>query len=318
MVRASGVMSLPQARIQPRTHDNGGYGYRPHCPAQTSEVDVRNWGSGGVAQSVERRPFKPCLSLTGAFDAGSTPVASTQFDLSAASPPLSAADRHAAFRVDSVPNDGPSDAGNALGPDIGGTAPMHLKILLVALALVLAGSVVPALATASCEVIDGTGEPMTPEKEERFRQLEAECRERIAAAEARDAEEAQRRAENEAGEKALEAEEAEEKARVRARERARQAKELRERRRERREWAHKPTVTKRIAIEFSKWLMRKTNFTIWWIDCDGGRINRIRWSCKVSIFYKCLRGRIQVKGAGRKNGRPWYSANGGELRQCEV
>lgn len=87
---------------------------------------------------------------------------------------------------------------------------------------------------------------------------------------------------------------------------------------EAREWAHKPTVTKPIAEEFAKRLMRKSHYSIWEVDCDGGRRNRTHWSCKVSIFYHCLRGRILVTGAGHKNGRSWYRADGGRLRQCRV
>jgi hypothetical protein len=93
----------------------------------------------------------------------------------------------------------------------------------------------------------------------------------------------------------------------------------REAERERREWAHKPTVTRAIAQEFARRLMRRTEIENWWLDCDRpGRINRITWACKVSIFYECLRGRIRVVGAGIKNGVKYFRAEGGRLRQCRV
>jgi hypothetical protein len=88
--------------------------------------------------------------------------------------------------------------------------------------------------------------------------------------------------------------------------------------RERREWGIKPTVTKGIAREFSRRLMKQTDFSIWTVDCNGGRINRTHWSCSVHIFYHCLRGRIRVSGAGHKNHRPYYRAKGSELRPCRV
>ncbi len=94
--------------------------------------------------------------------------------------------------------------------------------------------------------------------------------------------------------------------------------EVREARRRQREWAHKPTVTKPTAEEFAKRLMRKTSYSIWEVDCDGGRLNRTHWSCKVSIFYHCLRGRIQIFGEGYKDGRRWFGARGGKLRQCQI
>jgi hypothetical protein len=107
----------------------------------------------------------------------------------------------------------------------------------------------------------------------------------------------------------------------RERERAQAAAEARRHRRqarERREWAIKPTVTKAVAREFSRRLMKQTDFSIWTVDCEGGRINRIHWSCSVHIFYHCLRGRIRVSGAGHKNHRPYYRAKGSELRPCRV
>jgi len=107
----------------------------------------------------------------------------------------------------------------------------------------------------------------------------------------------------------------------RERERAQAAAEVRRHRRqarERREWAIKPTVTKAVAREFSRRLMKQTDFSIWTVDCDGGRINRTHWSCSVHIFYHCLRGRIRVSGAGHKNHRPYYRAKGSELRPCRV
>jgi hypothetical protein len=100
--------------------------------------------------------------------------------------------------------------------------------------------------------------------------------------------------------------------------REREERRVREAQRRQREWAHKPGVTKPIAEEFARRLMRKTGFTNWSIDCDHGRINRITWSCKISIFYQCLRGRIQVRGAGFKDHRAYYRARGGRLRQCRA
>lgn len=64
--------------------------------------------------------------------------------------------------------------------------------------------------------------------------------------------------------------------------------------------------------------MKQTDFSIWTVDCDGGRINRTHWSCSVHIFYHCLRGRIRVSGAGHKNHRPYYRAKGSELSPCRV
>jgi len=99
---------------------------------------------------------------------------------------------------------------------------------------------------------------------------------------------------------------------------ANEREEVREARRRQREWAHKPTVTLATAREFAGRLMRKSDFPIWRIDCDGGRIDRTHWSCKVAIFYHCLRGRIQVFGEGHRNGRRWFGARGGRLRQCRI
>ena len=88
--------------------------------------------------------------------------------------------------------------------------------------------------------------------------------------------------------------------------------------RERKEWAVKPTVTKAIAKEFSRRLMKQTEYSIWTVNCNGGQINRTHWSCSVHIFYHCLRGRIRVSGAGHKNHRPYYRAKGSELRPCRI
>ncbi len=94
--------------------------------------------------------------------------------------------------------------------------------------------------------------------------------------------------------------------------------EVREAHRRQREWAHKPTVTKPTAEEFAKRLMRKSSYSIWEVDCDGGRLSRTRWTCKVAIFYHCLRGRIQVFGEGHKEGLAWFGARGGKLRPCKI
>lgn len=94
--------------------------------------------------------------------------------------------------------------------------------------------------------------------------------------------------------------------------------ERREAARHRREWAHKPTVTLARAEEMARRAMHHTNQSNWWVDCDGGRINRTHWSCRIGFFYRCLRSRILVSGAGFKDGVPWYRTKGGRLRQCRV
>jgi hypothetical protein len=102
--------------------------------------------------------------------------------------------------------------------------------------------------------------------------------------------------------------------RSRERERAAEVRKLH------REWRHKPTVTEGIAREFAWRLVRRSAYadSVYRVDCRGGRIDRTHWACKVAIFYRCLRSRIQVTGAGHKNGRPWFSASGGKLRQCQI
>jgi hypothetical protein len=150
---------------------------------------------------------------------------------------------------------------------------------------------------------------------EEFKRQEAEAK-------AREAEEAARReAEEQREQEAFAAEEAAREAERRREKRELQAAHREERRenvRHGREWAHKPTVTEGIAKLYAARLMRKSEFSVWSIDCEGGRINRIRWSCKVSIFYHCLRGRIQVKGIGIRDQEPWYVVHGGRLRQCRA
>lgn len=201
---------------------------------------------------------------------------------------------------------------------------------VLAVMIVGALSVAPAVAQAaeasSCEAWEAqfqqslTELPWTEAAEEEQRGLITKCWAEVKASEEREAaEEAQFRAlqEREMAEETAEATaQAAEKREHEREERARERRQAHRWQRERREWAHKPTVTKGIALEFSKRLMRKSDFSIWWVDCDGGKINRTHWSCKVSIFYHCLRGRIRVTGVGTKNHRPWFQAKGGRLRQC--
>jgi hypothetical protein len=41
-----------------------------------------------------------------------------------------------------------------------------------------------------------------------------------------------------------------------------------------REWAHKPKVTEGIATKLAKKLMRESPFTIWEVECGGGKLDR--------------------------------------------
>jgi hypothetical protein len=129
-----------------------------------------------------------------------------------------------------------------------------------------------------------------------------------------DAEVRKAQEEEAAKEAALAAEKRDREREQRARERERAA----EIRRMHREWRRKPTVTEATAREFAGRVMRSSDYPIYRIDCRGGRINRTHWTCKVAIFYHCLRGRIQVRGDGYKKGRPWFFARGGKLRQCQI
>lgn len=98
--------------------------------------------------------------------------------------------------------------------------------------------------------------------------------------------------------------------------RHRQHEKWREQARHQREWRHKPTVTLRMARYFARKLMLESEFSIWEVNCRGGRINRTHWRCNVRIFYHCLRGRIRVTGIGHKDHRAWYRAQGSELHPC--
>jgi len=102
------------------------------------------------------------------------------------------------------------------------------------------------------------------------------------------------------------------------REMRRAAEVRREKEHERREWAHKPTVTLAVAQEFAGALMRRSEYAVWTVSCKGGRIDRTHWACKANIFYQCLRTRILVYGAGYRNERRWYGASAGRLRRCGV
>ena len=176
------------------------------------------------------------------------------------------------------------------------------RLILAAVVLCGLALAIPAIASAECEVIDGTGEPMTPEKEERFHRLEEECRERIAQAEARRAEEAQAKAADEAAaaqaHEAEEAREAEREARERERVRIKRAKIAKERRElhrrlhtlieHRARWA----ITSELHRELPGWVYRRVGS----VDCAGGRINRTRWRCQVRWIRgeECHVGRGQV------------------------
>jgi hypothetical protein len=158
----------------------------------------------------------------------------------------------------------------------------------------------------------------TAEKEAYVREGTAECWEEVhfqEAADAKDEAAIHEAKEREAAKAAVRAEEEHERY---AEARAAERRKAREWRRQRHEWAHKPTVTEPIARGFARRLMRQTEFSIWTVDCHGGKIDRTHWSCSVHIFYHCLRGRIRVTGSGHKNGRAWYRAKGSELRPCRV
>jgi hypothetical protein len=236
-------------------------------------------------------------------------------------------------------------------------------ILLALLAVVCS---TPDSASASCEVVNGTGEPPTPQKEAEWREWEEKCRaEEQARAEEQVRIEAEARTEQEA---ALASNEpcqaltwppfgsvgevcdleggywrttkkkcdqfstepevpavalticwrlvAIQKAQQLPRERAearREAKAARERARLRREWEHKPTVTLAFAEKGTRIFLRQ-NLGSWRhrsngeVDCIGGKITRTRWSCHIAWIRgaRCNVGRIQVFGAGHRNGRAIY------------
>jgi flagellar biosynthesis GTPase FlhF len=111
------------------------------------------------------------------------------------------------------------------------------------------------------------------------------------------------------------AEEAQEKEAERKEERERQARKRREQR-EASEWAVKPKVTQGIAHQrglsllhkkIPTWTYRKEGS----LDCAGGKINRSQWRCRVSWIAGsvCHGGRLQVVGAGHRNGRAIYQSS---------
>jgi hypothetical protein len=101
-----------------------------------------------------------------------------------------------------------------------------------------------------------------------------------------------------------------------------EARDIREHRREAerraREWAHKPTMTLYIASHLAARTLRNAGYPNGWVECQGGRINRTHWSCKAHLFYQCLVSRMQVWGAGYKNGRPLYSTKSGRFHPCQI
>jgi hypothetical protein len=104
--------------------------------------------------------------------------------------------------------------------------------------------------------------------------------------------------------------------RIRQREKDRQ--QARELRRHRREWRRKPTVTEEIARRFATRTLRKAGYEYAWTDCKGGRIDRIHWTCKVSLFVHCLRSRMLIWGAGYRDGQPWYGSQSGRFHPCRI
>lgn len=204
------------------------------------------------------------------------------------------------------------------------------KSLMIAsiVAAVVAGLLAPASAPADasrCQQIEAalrsSGEELGytgAELDNYVRQGSAKCWEEVAAEERVAAEVA---AEERRQDEALEAEEA-----AKTAERQREKREAREVRREerreaerrRREWAHKPTVTRYKARVLLARALRKADAGLFWIDCRHGRINRTHWACKVSLFYRCLRGRAQVIGLGYREGEAMYRVHFGRFRQCHV
>jgi len=79
--------------------------------------------------------------------------------------------------------------------------------------------------------------------------------------------------------------------------------------------AHRPTVTKAIAKEmtvrnlrdFAGWRKRESGY----IDCNGGRIDRTTWSCRVGWVFNggCRRGKVQVRGSHVEAGRKYYDSH---------
>lgn len=115
---------------------------------------------------------------------------------------------------------------------------------------------------------------------------------------------------------ACEAQEAAEEGRE-AREREQEA---RRHQREAREWERKPTVKRwqahaqvlhLLATEGPGWHRR----TVGAIDCRGGKINRINWTCRARWLNGnvCRRGRFRVTGAGHRDGTAFYSIHGNWL-----
>ena len=81
-----------------------------------------------------------------------------------------------------------------------------------------------------------------------------------------------------------------------------------------------PGVTKPIAEREARSLLQKVGTwryaTDRYLDCRRGKINRIRWACRVG-WYKgrvCRMGRIQVYGF-LQNGEQWFGARG-KLSRC--
>jgi hypothetical protein len=165
-------------------------------------------------------------------------------------------------------------------------------LLLAAVLLALLGGALPSGAAAlaspepPCEILPGSSSPTSEEI----------CAEEIAEWH-EEQEEDRRREEKEERE-------------IRAEERVEE--------KEAREWAHKPTVTLHLARLLTVRTMRNSGLENWWIDCRGGRIDRTHWSCKVSLFYHCLRGRMRIWGAGYRNGRRWYGSQAGKFHPCRI
>jgi hypothetical protein len=207
------------------------------------------------------------------------------------------------------------------------TGRIALLTLLVALALACVAVPASAKDSGECEQLElalraaaiESGRS-SEEADQYAREGAAECWDRVRQQEA---EEAQQDAEINAvleREAVEEAQREEERAKAekeqRRRETRRELHALHEQERHAREWMHKPTVTRPIAEQMAKRLMRRSGFDIWTVDCSRGKIDRIHWRCTVHIFYHCLRGRIRVTGIGLKDRRGWYRAKGGKLHPC--
>lgn len=76
-----------------------------------------------------------------------------------------------------------------------------------------------------------------------------------------------------------------------------------------------PTVRKPMAIYVTGWYLRHSGSWVFRdsgsIDCDGGRLNRTHWRCRVwwRNGGRCFAGRVQAYGVYFRRG-PYYNAHG--------